>query len=111
MTEALEDIREAIDDWCRDRSWLPRAPLLVWMIVLAVRHLFDTDYTSILGALNLGIHEAGHLLFGWLSWEFLTAAGGTLLQLGAPISSMYMFSRQPDYFATSFLVLSVITVR
>ena len=102
MTEALEDVRDAIDEWCRDRSWLPRAPLLLWMIALAVRHFLDTDYTSILGGLNLGIHEAGHLLFGWLSWDFLTAAGGTLLQLGAPAASIYMFSRQPDYFAAAF---------
>ena len=102
MPEWLEDARDAIEDWCRDRSWIPRAPLLLWMIVLGVRHLLDTDYTSLLGPLNLGIHEAGHLLLGWLSWDLLTAAGGTLLQLGAPLASIWMFSRQPDYFAAAF---------
>jgi hypothetical protein len=102
MPEMIEDAREAVEDWCRDRSWTLRAPLLLWMIVLAVRHLLDTDYQSLLGPLNLGIHEAGHLLFGWLSWDFLTVAGGTLLQLGAPLASMYLFSRQPDYFAATF---------
>jgi hypothetical protein len=102
MAEWIGDARDAIEAWCRDRSWIPRAPLLLWMIVLGVRHLLDTDYTSLLGPLNLGIHEAGHLLFGWLSWDLLTAAGGTLLQLGAPVASMWMFSRQPDYFAAAF---------
>lgn len=102
MPKAVEDAREAVEDWCRERWWLPRAPLLLWMILLAVRHLLDTDYTSVLGALNLGIHEAGHLLFGWLAWDFLTAAGGTLLQLGAPLAAMGMFARQPDYFAVTF---------
>lgn len=102
MLPALEDARDAVEEWCLERAWLPRLPLLVWMVVLAMRHLLDTDYTSLLGALNLGVHEAGHLLFGWLSWDLLTAAGGTLLQLGAPLASMWMFARQPDYFAAAF---------
>jgi hypothetical protein len=102
MPPALEDLRDTVEDWCRERAWLPRLPLLLWMSFLALRHLLDTDYTSVLGALNLGVHEAGHLLFGWLSSDLLTAAGGTLLQLGAPLASMWMFARQPDYFAVAF---------
>jgi hypothetical protein len=102
MPETLTELREAVGDWCAERSWIPRAPLLAWMAYLALRHLLDVDYTSILGALNLGIHEAGHLLFGWLPGEFLMVAGGTILQLAAPLASAWMFARQPDYFAVSF---------
>jgi len=61
MQETLADFREAVRDWCRGRSWAPRAPLLPWMAYLALRHLLDSDYAGVLGALNLGIHEAGHL--------------------------------------------------
>lgn len=102
MHEALADARETVEDWCRARSWAPRAPLLLWMAYLSLRHLLDVDYASVLGALNLGIHEVGHLFFGWLSWDFLTIAGGTLLQLAAPVLSAWMFVRQPDYFACAF---------
>ncbi len=102
MQETLAELRESVREWCRGKWWAPRGPLLVWMAYVAARHFLDDDYTSILGALNLGIHEAGHLLFGWLSWDFLTAAGGTLLQLAAPLASAWMFTRQPDYFATAF---------
>ncbi len=91
-----------MDDWCARRSPWPRAPLLLFMAYVSARHLADSDYESLLGALNLGIHEAGHLLFSWLSWDFLTAAGGTLLQLAAPIASAWMFAGQPDYFASVF---------
>jgi hypothetical protein len=102
MPPALEDARNAVEEWCRERAWLPRLPLLLWMVFLAVRHLLDTDYTSVLGGLNLGVHEAGHLLLGWLSWDLLTASGGTILQLAAPLASAWMFALQPDYFAAAF---------
>jgi hypothetical protein len=102
MLERIEALRDEALDWCVGRSALVRAPLLLWMIYLGVRHLADSDYTSLLGALNLGIHEAGHLLFSWLGWDFLTVAGGTLLQVAAPIGAAVMFARQPDFFAAAF---------
>jgi len=102
MPPPLEDVRDAVEEWCRGRAWAPRLPLLLWMAYLGIRHLLDTDYSSILAGLNLGIHEAGHLLFGWLSWNWLTAAGGTILQLAAPLAAAWMFARQPDYFASAF---------
>jgi len=99
LAEAAHDAREAVVEWCRERSALARLPLVLYMAWIGVRHLADTDYASWFAALNLGIHEAGHLLFGWQPWQFLTVAGGTLLQLAAPLASTWMFYRQPDYFA------------
>lgn len=89
---------EAVSEWCEGRSWLARAPLVAWFAWIGVRHLADPHYDSLFGALNLGLHEAGHLLFSWFG-VFLTVAGGTLLQLAAPVLSAVMFRRQPDYFA------------
>lgn len=91
-------LADEIDDWCAGRSWLARAPLVLWFAWIGVRHLADPLYESLFGALNLGIHEAGHLLFSWLGL-FLSIAGGTVLQLAAPLVSAAMFWRQPDYFA------------
>jgi hypothetical protein len=89
---------EEVAAWCVGRSWLARAPLVLWFAWIGVRHLGDPLYSSLFGALNLGLHEAGHLLFSWLGL-FLAVAGGTLLQLAAPLVSAFMFARQPDWFA------------
>jgi hypothetical protein len=97
----LSEWRERVEDWCAGRSGLVRAPLLLWLAYVAVRHVADPLYTSLFGSLNLGLHEGGHLLFGYLPGEFLAVAGGTLLQLAAPVLSAVMFLRQPDYFAVT----------
>jgi hypothetical protein len=74
---------------------------VLWLAYIGVRHLGDTDYASLFGAIDLGIHEAGHLLFSAFG-QFLSVAGGTLTQLAAPIISALLFVRQPDYFACAF---------
>ena len=91
--------RAEVEEWCAGRSWLVRAPVLVWLAWVGVRHAEDSSYTSIFGPLNLALHEAGHLLFAFFPGDFVTVAGGTLLQLAAPVVSAVMFYRQPDYFA------------
>jgi hypothetical protein len=42
------------------------------------------------------IHESGHLFFGLLGNEFLTIAGGTLMQLGVPVmlAAYFVLQRQ-----------------
>lgn len=102
LRERAAHVRDAVEEWCEGRAWLLRAPRAAWMAWAGVRHLADTDYASLFGALNLGIHEAGHLLSSWLGSDFLTTAGGTLLQCAAPLAAAVMFARQPDYFATAF---------
>jgi hypothetical protein len=94
----LEEVADEVDAWCAGRSWLARTPVVAWFAWIGVRHLADPLYESLFGALNLGIHEAGHLLFSWFGL-FLMVAGGTLLQLAAPLGSAVMFWRQPDWFA------------
>jgi len=89
---------EVVAAWCRGRFWPARALLLIWFAVIGVRHLGDPCYTSLFGALNLAIHEAGHLVFRFAG-EFIMMAGGTILQLAAPLASAVMFLRMPDYFA------------
>ncbi len=100
--ERLDDAHDAVLAWCEGRLWWPRAPLVLWCAWVGVEHLLDTDYASWFGGLNLGIHEGGHVLFSFLGSEFLTTAGGTLLQCAAPVIAAWMFTRQPDYFATAF---------
>ena len=91
---------EDIENWCQGRIWYGRALLLLWFAWIGIEHLRDPLYTSLFGGLNLGIHEAGHLVFRF-DGEFLMVAGGTILQLAAPLVAAIMFLRQPDYFALS----------
>ncbi|HQO37576.1 MAG TPA: hypothetical protein PLP56_00765 [Candidatus Omnitrophota bacterium] len=90
-------IREAAD-WCRGRNWLVRAPLLAYFAYAFMRHLHDPLYTSVIGALNLGIHELGHLVFGFMG-EAMMIAGGTIAQLSVPVFAVFNFYRQRDFFA------------
>ena len=95
-----QSMRKEIEDWCQGRIWYGRALLLLWLAWVGVEHLRDSLYSSLFGGLNLGIHEAGHLLFRF-NGEFLAVAGGTILQLAAPVGAAVMFLRQPDFFALS----------
>lgn len=94
-------IAESAAAWAAGRSRLVRVPLLLWLAYVGVRQFGDAEYSSLLGALNLGIHEAGHFVFAPLG-PFLHSAGGTILQLAAPLAAAVMFLRQPDWFAVTF---------
>ena len=95
-----QSLRGQIENWCQGRIWYGRALLLLWLAWIGIEHLRDPLYTSLFGGLNLGIHEAGHLVFRF-DGEFLAVAGGTILQLAAPLGAAVMFLRQPDFFALS----------
>jgi hypothetical protein len=81
------------------KLWQPRAILLLICTWIFYRHLQDPLYGGIVKGLNLAIHEIGHVVFGFFGWDFLAIAGGTILQLAAPIFTIWMFFRQRDYFA------------
>ena len=98
---AMRSFRDEVIESCRGKLWWVRAPLLVWCLVLLIRHLQDPLYQSIFKWLNLGIHELGHVLFHMFG-EFLGILGGSLLQCLVPIVSMFMFYRQRDFFAIAF---------
>ncbi len=101
VTAASDMIRTILrdaDDWCKGKNRLYRAPLLAYFVYVLARHLRDPLYTSALGALNLGIHELGHVVFGVLG-QALMIAGGTALQLAVPVIAVFNFYRLRDYFA------------
>jgi len=90
-----------IDECAQGKLWWPRVPLLVWMIWIWVHHVATEEYQSLLKGLNLGIHELGHMVFAPLG-QFMSVAGGTLLQCLVPVIGMLMFVRQRDPFAVFF---------
>lgn len=98
IREFFAALEESVAAWCRGRIWIWRAPLLLWFAYMGVRHLADGQYTSLFGGINLGIHELGHVVFAW-GPQFVAVAGGTFLQLAAPVAAALLFLRQPDWFA------------
>jgi len=75
-----------------------RVAFLIYFLVVLIRHLSDPMYGSLLDPLNLGIHEAGHLLFSFAG-RFLSVAGGTIFQILAPLYGMYNFSLRKEPFS------------
>ena len=93
----------AVRERARGRSMLVRAPLLALAAWTWVRLCRDAQATTVFSGIDLGIHEAGHLLFSGCG-RFLMVAGGTLLQLAAPLLVVGMFLRQRDDFGACFAV-------
>src|SRR5512136_3057792 len=89
---------ERVAGWARGKNWGWSLPLLLVFVYIFFRHLTNPLYSSVIGALNLGIHELGHLVFGLLG-EFPGVAGGTIFQIVIPIAGMFNFLRQEDYFS------------
>jgi hypothetical protein len=95
MMNAL--MQEAIE-WCKGKNWMVRSPLLAYFAYVLFRHLSDPLYSSIIGGINLGIHELGHMVFGFLG-QSISVAGGTIFQLALPVFAGFNFYRQKDFFA------------
>lgn len=89
-------------EWAAGKSWLVRLPLVVYLAYAFVRHLTDDEYWSWFGPLSLGIHELGHVLFGFAP-HFVTALAGGGAEVAVPLLGMWMFLRQPDYFGLGVL--------
>ncbi len=96
-TEAEDGLVARAGAWAQGRNGWVRLPVLLWFAWILRGHLTDPDYQSLFGGLDLAIHEAGHLVFGYLG-EFLGVAGGTIVQLAAPLVSAALFRRQRDWF-------------
>lgn len=75
---------------------------LCFLLFLTI-HVVPNDGSSILHAINLVFHEAGHPIFG-LFGEFFGFLGGTLMQLLVPIIVGMHFLKQRDWFAFFVMV-------
>jgi len=85
-------------EWCKGRNWWIRLPLLLFFAYVFIRHLQDPMYKSIIGWLNLGVHELGHVIFMPFG-KFLYFLGGSLTQCLVPVLGMINFYKQRDFFA------------
>jgi len=82
----------------RERRW--RRALTVGLAVYGAWYLARPDEYHWIDALDLPIHETGHLVFAW-GGEVITALGGTLFQLIVPLMFVVYFWRRGDRHAAS----------
>jgi len=87
--------------WAKGRMWQARLPLVLVSAWYAVGWFGDTDRHTWFFGLNLGIHEAGHLLTGGFP-TIVCAAAGSIFQCLAPLLAGVLFIRQRDFAALGF---------
>jgi hypothetical protein len=81
-------------------GWQWRLPLLLWLGWTGWHYLADPAYWSIFSGIIFGSHEFGHLFFAFAG-EFMTVAGGSLMQLLVPIGAIALLIAWRDYFGAS----------
>lgn len=84
-------------EWARGRWWQWRVPLLLFLAWDGHRHLQDPEASGLFGGITFGVHEFGHLLFGFLG-EFMAVAGGSLNQILIPVATGVLFYHYRDFF-------------
>lgn len=87
-----------LHEWVRGRSWALRLPLLLLCAWMLLAWIGNPDRWTWFSGLDLGIHEAGHLLTRYFG-DVICAAAGSTAQCLAPLIAMVVFLRQSDYFA------------
>jgi hypothetical protein len=87
--------RSTVDNQPRVRLFLTGA-----LALYGIPCLLRPESGRLLDAVNLAIHETGHLVFGPFG-EFLGFLGGTLFQLAMPAAFVVYFWRRADRHAAS----------
>ena len=70
--------------------------VLAWVAWSALGHLRDVEASSLLGLVDYGVHEFGHLCFGIFGSEWLAVAGGSIMSLLIPSLVALLFWRQRE---------------
>jgi hypothetical protein len=84
-------------------SWWRLALLTVvgWQASVPLR---DSDW-GLFGGITFGVHELGHLVFMLTGNEFLTVAGGSLLQLLVPLGAVWLMRERGDVLGVAVAVM------
>jgi hypothetical protein len=98
-------MREWVAERVRGKLWWVRAPVLLVLLLILRGYFGDPLHASIFDGITLAFHEMGHAAFSWLGTNILTTAGGTIFQLGIPLTAAaYLLGKQRDPFGAAFCV-------
>jgi hypothetical protein len=86
--------------WAIGRSWHWRLPLFLLLLTQAVRPLRAMGDWNLFSGIIFGAHEFGHLFFAFFG-EWMTMAGGSLMQLLIPIGAAAVVLRAKDWFGVA----------
>ena len=100
MHQRLSVLVQGARAWASGRSWLWRAPLVLYFAWSGLRRLSDPLRGDFFSGITLGIHELGHLLLAW-GGPVLSVPAGSAAQVAAPIAAGFLLARQRDYFGVT----------
>lgn len=86
-----------VTEYASGRWWHWRLPLLALLGVDVFGQLRDYQNPSLFAGITFGAHEFGHLFFSF-GGEFMTVAGGSLMQLLLPVAVAALLYHHRDYF-------------
>jgi hypothetical protein len=101
LSERLPFLGVLEDDW----QAVPRAALIgafAFYLLFLYQAARGRGPLLLIDLVFVPIHEGGHLLFRFFGWQFLYVAGGTLLQIGAPLMLAAYFALQRQIQGTAF---------
>lgn len=82
-------------------NWI-RVPILLALAWILYGYMNDPTHASIFAGVNLVFHEMGHAAFMWFGNRMLTTAGGTIFEVGIPVSAgAYLLVKQRDSFGAA----------
>jgi hypothetical protein len=95
-TDRLPFLSQLEEDW----QPVPRAALIAWLafyLFFLYEQASGGNFPNYMNLVFIPVHEGGHLLFGWFG-QFIAVAGGTFMQLAAPmmLAIYFAFRRQPQ---------------
>ena len=99
-TEDSTPLGDRMREWCAGRWWQWRVPLFLLLVVQATRPLRGQGEPHIFAGITFGAHEFGHLFFAF-GGEWITIAGGSLMQLLIPIGAAAVLARSKDWFGVA----------
>lgn len=80
-----------------------RLALAIALAAYGLFYIINPSHYGLLDNVDLAIHETGHIVFSAFG-EFITALGGTLLQLIFPAAFVIYFWRRADRYAVGVAV-------
>ncbi|MEX2180843.1 MAG: hypothetical protein WD771_02270 [Gemmatimonadaceae bacterium] len=93
-------MHDAMRLWATGRWWHWRLPLFLLLLVQATRPLREFGEANLFTGIIFGAHEFGHLAFAFFG-EWMTIAGGSLMQLLVPVGAAVAVARSKDWFGVA----------